>query len=166
MTLYEIHDSIHELMAELDNVDPTDDDNRIDEIEETLGHLYDKLDKKREAYVHVSRSADAHAKALRAESRRLAGRAKAMEYLSERMKLAVKEDMMKTGEARADAGIFKLRSAKSPPKVELLVPAEMLPTGLQKIAITANTNAIRQALRNGQHGEGVELKQGTHLRVS
>lgn len=162
---YEFNARVLELIAEIDSAEAQDSAELVAELEATLTELYPAIDAKRESYVHVVRSAEAQASALREESRRLAQRAHKMQTLAKRLKQVVHDDLGANGEVSAHAGIFRLRIAQSPPRVKLQVPPERLPRQFQKVSVSANTNAIRQALQDGQSVEGAELEKGTHLRI-
>ena len=172
-SLYTLNTQVQTLIEELDALEQHPEtavtlntEELMADIENTLIELFSAIDKKRESYVHVIRSTTAHAKNLRDEARHLSNRAKRMENLSEYLKHRLHDDMTASGEVRADAGIFKLRIATSPARVVLEVPAELLPKAYQKVAVTANTNALRAALKDGQQIDGAVLEQGTHLRIS
>ena len=165
LTLYQLNSEIKTLLAEIETAEAEEDTAAVAALEAALNAQFTAIDKKRESYCHVIRSVDAQAKALREESKYLALRAKHMERLSQRLKDAVHEDMASTGEVRADAGIFTLRIAASPEKVEVEVPAEFLPPQYQNVKVTPNSKALKDALKNGVDVEGCYLTQGTHLRI-
>ena len=154
MTLYELNERIAELVAEIDALDADVDADTLEGLEKELDEQFIAIDRKREQYVFVIRSADAHAEALRAEARRLSHRAKNMEGVSKRLKGRLHEDMLETGEARANVGLFTLTVAKSPVSVKLEVLPEQLPLEYQRISILSNTARIKQALKNGETIEG------------
>ena len=174
-SLYQLNHKVQELIAELDSL-ATDitslelttmkPEEIVADIEATIIETYEAIDKKREAYIHVIRNATADARALREEAKHLSTRAKRLETLATHLKDTLQFDMMGNGEVTATAGIFKLRVAKSPVRVELECPPELLPKCFQKVAVSANTNALRKALKDGDKVPGAKLHQGTHLRIS
>ena len=165
LSLYEINQQIMEIVAEIDDAESVGDDELIAELESTISELFPALDNKRESYVRVIRSSDAHASALRDESRRLARRAKNMENLSTRLKRTLHDDLATKGEVKADAGVFRLSVAQSPPKVEMSVRPEQLPIEFQIVSVSANTALLKKALQEDRNVNGVELVRGTHLRI-
>lgn len=165
MTLYELNERIAELVAEIDALDADVDADTLEGLEKELDEQFIAIDRKREQYVFVIRSADAHAEALRAEARRLSQRAKNMEGVSKQLKGRLHQDMLETGEARANAGLFTLTVAKSPVSVKLEVLPEQLPVEYQRVSILSNTARIKQALKDGETIEGASLEQNTHLRI-
>ena len=165
LSLYEINQQIMELVAEIDDAEAVGNDALIEELESTISELFPALDKKRESYVRVIRSSDAHANSLREESRRLARRAKNMENLSTRLKQTLHDDLATKGEVKADAGIFRLSVAQSPPKVQMSVRPEQLPIEFQIVSVSANTALLKKALQDDRNVNGVELVRGTHLRI-
>ena len=167
LSLYQLNARVLELVAEIDTAEASDDTETVIALEETLAELYPAIDAKRESYIHVIRSAEAQAAVLQDESRRLSHRAKAMKGLATHLKGVVLADMESNGEVTANAGIFRLRASQSPARVNLLVPAEMLPRAYQKVAVSANLNALKKALKDGHPVEGAELEtDNKHLRIS
>ena len=165
MSRYQINEQILELIVEIDAAEASENTELVAKLEASLRALYPALDKKREAYVHVIRSAAAHASALRTESNRFAKRARNMQNLSKRLKQALHDDLAENGEIRADAGVFRLAIANSPPSVKLSVAPEKLPIEFQVVSVSANTALIGKELRSGQSVEGAELVRRTHLRI-
>ena len=174
-SLYKLNEKVQELITELDSIETEQPrleiaglkpEEVIAELESTLTDLFDSIDRKREGYIHVIRGATADAQALRAEAKHLLTRAKRQEKLAEHLKASLQFDMMSKGEVTATAGVFKIRVSKSPVRVELTVEPELLPKCFQKVAVSANTNALRQALKDGDVIPGANLVQGSHLRIS
>ena len=174
-SLYQLNRQVSELIEELDALDtetaPTDivqlkPDEIIADIESTLTELFQAIEEKRSAYVHVIKNAVTDAKVMRAEAKRLVERAKRQERLAEQLKTTLMLDLTESGEIAAEAGIHRIRIAKSPQRVELDVAPELLPKAYQRISVSPNTNAIRQAIKDGQIVEGAKLTQGTHLRIT
>ena len=167
MTLYELNARILELLSTLDSMDApmSEREAMIAEIEAELTALYVQIDAKREAYVHVYKNAQAHAQALKAESRRLAGRARVMESLSSRMKSALQADLEANGEVEAQAGLFRLAIRKSPASVEVSVSPESLPAEFRRTVHEADKASLKSALQAGREVDGVELVERSHLRI-
>ena len=165
LSLYQLNERAMELVVEIEAATAEENDALVAELEATLAELTPAIDKKRESYIHVIKSSQAHAKALREESRRFAERAKQMENLATRLTDTVHQDMVDNGEVQATAGMFQLRVANSPWRVRVTVSAENLPDAYQKVSIDADTVSIREALKNGIDVEGAELTRGTHLRI-
>lgn len=165
LSLYRLHERIIEIVVDIEDAEQANDTELVDELENTLDKLFLAVDAKREATVHVIRSAEAQSKALREESRRFSDRARNMDNLVTRLKRLLLEGMQRTGEVRADAGKFNLHVAESPPSVVFRVPPEMLPAKYRKVKVLPDTAAINLDLRKGIEVEGAELHQGTHLRI-
>ena len=175
MSLYKLNAKVRELVLELDQLEYAPNTADLTELKPeeviadivcTLDELYTAIDAKRENYCKLIRSATADAKALRAEAKHLVERAKRQEALAAHLKDTLQFEMMSTGEVTSTAGLFKLRISKSPVRVELSVEPELLPKCFQKVAVSPNTNALRQALKDGDVIPGANLVQGTHLRIS
>ena len=165
LSLYALNEECMELVAEIEAATADENDALVAELEEKLGELAPAIDKKRESYIHVIRSSQAHAKGLREESRRFAERAKQMENLAKRLTDVIHEDMVDNGETRATAGMFQLRVANSPQRVQITVPVEDLPEMVQQVSYSADMGLLRDILKGGAEIEGAELVQGTHLRI-
>ena len=165
MTLYELNERIRELVADIDALDADVDIDTLKALEAELDAQFVAVDRKREQYVYVIRSAEAHAESLRSEARRLSQRAKNMEGLSKRLKSRLHEDMTSSGEVRANVGVFTLTIAKSPVSVKLEVLPEQLPLEYQRVSILSNVARIKMALKNGETIEGASLEHNTHLRI-
>ena len=174
-SLYRLNEKVRELIVELDafetetaslEVTGLKPEEVISDIVSTLDELYEQLDAKRASYCHVIRNAVADADALRTEAKHLNTRAKRLETLAAHLKDVLHYDMLSNGEVQAQAELFRLRVAKSPVRVELEIEPELLPRAYQKVAVSANTNAIRQELKDGGTVPGAKLVQGSHLRIS
>ena len=165
LSLYEFNERCRELVAEIETATADENDELIAELEATLAELTPASDKKRESYVHVIQSSQGHAAALREEASRLTSRARQMETLANRLTDALHQDLVENGEVQAQAGLFQLKIADSPPRVVLSVPAESLPESYRRVTYAANMLEIRSALKAGIEIDGAELEQRTHLRI-
>lgn len=165
LSLYQLNEKVMELVVEIEAATAAENDALIAELEATLAELVPAINKKRESYVHVIKSSQAHAKMLRDEARQLNARAKQMENLAVRLTDTLHADMQKNGEVRAQAGLFQLRIANSPPRLVLSIPSNKLPEEYTDVRIVADTLAIREALKNGIEIEGAKLVRGTHLLI-
>ena len=165
LSLYQLNAEVMEIVLSIEAAELHECDELIEDLIDELEEAQDAIAKKRESYVHVLRSAEAQANALREESTRFLARARAMENLSKRLKQALHDDLVEKGEDCADAGIFKLGIYQSPPKVVFRVPIENLPSEYKKVTVRADTSAISDTIRNGGEVEGAELDYGTHIRI-
>ena len=165
LSLYELNSRAMEIVVEIEIATAEENEELIAQLEATLAELSPAIDKKRESYVHVIRSADAHAKALRDEAKRLTDRARQMENLAKRLTHALHQDMVNNGEVKAKAGLFQLRIANNPYRVKLSIPVEALPEEYREVSYHANTQMLRDALKNGIEVDGAELTRGTHLQI-
>ncbi len=154
-----------ELVVKIEAATAEENDELVAELEATLEEVAPAIDKKRESYVHIIRTSQAHAKGLREESKRFSERAKQMENLAKRLTNVLHQDMVDNGEVKAEAGMFQLRITNSPQRVKLTIPAEELPDFLQKVSYTADLALLRDVLKGGGEIEGAERVQGTHLRI-
>ena len=72
--------------------------------------------------------------------------------------------MIQHGEKQTNAGKFRLSRRRGPSRVVLHIDAVDLPEAYQHI--TADRNALRRALSNGEAIEGVELEPTEHIRIT
>lgn len=165
LSLYQLKERVMELVVEIESAEIHQDTELIGELMDELEDATAAIDKKREAYIHVIRSAEAQANAIKEEVRRFTARMTNLQNLAKRLKTALHEDLLETGEVNAEAGIFRLQVYNSPPSVVFQVPPEMLPAKYRKVKVLPDTAAINLDLRKGIEVEGAKLHQGTHLRI-
>jgi hypothetical protein len=132
-------------------------------ISVTEGEIDDKLD----AIGRLVKSMQSLQSAIDEEAKRLAKRSKSLACRVDYLKDYVQSEMERLGWAKRQAGIFKFAITKnSQPSVVVLdlqaVPHEFDKPPKRELILSA----IRQAIETGRDVPGVELVQGTHLRVT
>ena len=163
MTLYDISD---EIQAKCNAITEAGVESpEAEELFAELDALYESREDKHESYIHLIRHCETMEKAMRNETRLFMNRARSMANLANRLKSRLMDDMKRHGEVTADAGKFTVRRQLSAIAVRLDVPPEQLPPQFQKVAVSADKSAIKDALQSGNHVDGAQLERGEHIRI-
>lgn len=150
-------DTIEAIIHDIIDAQIAGDEDEIQTLMEKLDALYSERSEKYEGCIHVIRNAQAEATALRT-------RASALTKLAKQLRETLLNDMIQHGEKQTNAGEFRVRRQKGPPRVVLHIDAVDLPEEYQHI--TADKNALSRALRAGGAIEGVELEPTEHIRIT
>lgn len=165
MSLYAIQNEITDIVdAILDGGDAE----AQQALEAHLAGLDAALEEKADDYAALIQHLVARADARRVEAQRMRDLAATDEALADRLKARLKEAMETTGRTKLDTARFRLSVAGNGGKQPLSVTcdATTLPKELTTVTVTANKDAIRQALENGATIAGCELlPRGTSLRI-
>ena len=165
MSLYAIQNEITDIVdAILDGGDAE----AQQALETHLAGLDAALEEKADHYAALIQHLTARADARRVEAQRMRDLAATDEALADRLKARLKEAMETTGRTKIDTARFRLSVAGNGGKQPLSVTcdATTLPKELTTVTVTANKDAIRQALENGASIAGCELlPRGTSLRI-
>lgn len=171
-TLYEISE---EILARLQDVDATNNNN-VEPSAEDIDHAASltaeldewnaRLDGKLEGCCKVVMNLNALEESLRKESQRFAQRATTTANRVRWLKEYMKRSLERIGKDKFTAGLFDLRIQKSPMSVEIkdegLVPEEYR----LRVELHFNkTEIARHVQATGEIQPGVEVRQGTHLRI-
>ena len=160
MKLYELTQNYRNLQELLD-----DETIPQDEILKALNGLEGQFDEKAENIVKVMKSIDADVKGLKDEEKRLSDRRKSLENRSINLKAYLTDSMRAIGKEKIKGNIFTLAFQKNPPSVDILdwrlIDNEYL---IPQIP-TVDKKRVLIDLKNGVRVDGVELKQGTSLRI-
>lgn len=170
-TLFEIRDDLNALAAVLaecgGDVSEADAEAAIDAwLLETEGAMKDKLD----GYGALIREVDARSAARKAEAQRLAALAGSDAATVERLKARLLWFLTDQGLEKVETARFRFSVVNNGGKVplRLLVPPENLPGEYQieKVSVTADNEAIREALEAGTVLEFAQLgERGKGLRI-
>lgn len=123
-----------------------------------------------DGYVGFIKDREAYAAACKAAEDQLAAKRKVAERAIERLKAHAKAVMDLQGKTELKGTIWRLAIQKNggKPPLKLAVEPEQLPRHYQTIAVSANTDALREALAAGDE-EAAQLAAlqpvGTHLRI-
>ena len=169
-TLFEISEDLEALYAKLEALggDVSDPD-----VEAAIDAWFDELSEARDVkldnYAALIGELEARAKVRREEARRLADRARRDEeqakYLKNRLVLFFEQHDLKTVETPR----YRLTMAQAGGKLPVLLKADpdQLPEAYQRIKISADLDALREALERGEALAFAELgERSRYLRIS
>lgn len=130
------------------------------------GELKDKLAGCCQARAELTILRDGYA----AEEKRIAGRRKALERQVDWLENYMREAMQTVGETTdsdpIEAGTFKLKLVRNPPKLEIfdpnLIPEDYDALPERKI----NNESVKKALKEGVQVPGAQIVQGIRLKIS
>ncbi len=139
------------------------------EIDEWFARLGRERDQKLDNYAALIRELEERAKARREEARRLSDRsrrnAEHAAYLKQRLVLFFQEHHLKTIETRRYRLTVQRSGGKAP--VVLKTDPEALPEAFQRWKVSADLDAIREALESGADFDFAELGERSHyVRIS
>ena len=169
-TLFEIS---NDLLQFYDRLEALGGDVTSPEVEQALDGWFAQLSHERDVkldnYAALIRELAARAKTRKEEARRLADRAKRdaehAAYLKQRLLLFFQDHRLKTVETRRYRLTLQRSGGKTP--VVLKADPEELPTEFQRWKVSADLDAIREALEDGAEVDFAELgERRQFLRIS
>lgn len=159
--LYEIVD---DLRAFLDTAEGLEDEQAY---KDTLEALTGELDDKVEQWCKAIKNLEGERDATKAEADRLAARTKSIDNNIDRMKDTLKMYLDAAGLKKA-GGVIGAKIVKNGGKAPLIIDVEpiALPFDFQKVTISANNEAIRDALEHGKEIPGAHIgERGEHIKI-
>lgn len=160
-TLYDITGRALELMSMAE-----DEDIEEEVYRDTLEAIEGEFDDKIETYCKVIKNIEADAKAVGEEVKRLQGKKKTLENHVERMKRTVYEAMRAVGKTSAGGKILKADIRTNGGVRPLIVDESLLPDEFKKVSYSADNDAIRKALDEGNELEFAHYgERGESLRI-
>lgn len=167
MSILDLHhgSQILELWAEktIDQFGELDPDlDRL--LEELEGRIEDKV----ESYCRIIREMELTAKARSEEAVRIRDLSERDACAAKQMKHRLQYFFALQGVKKIDTKTFRVSVCANGghQPMEITIPPEELPLQFQKVTISANADAIREALNSGGSLAGVTLKaRGEHLRI-
>lgn len=162
MSLYEINKNYAELFDKFENEEITQE-----ELQETGNMLAVELKNKSRNIIAYEKSIELAIDAYKEEEKRIVERRKTLENKLERYKEYVKNNMEDMGLQKIETPLGILSVCKVPASLEVydekLIPDEYKK---EKVTISIDKNAIKEALKNGQEVQGVKLVEDkTSLRI-
>ena len=148
--LYEI---VNDLQAFIEQNEGLEDEQAY---KDTLEGLQGEFDDKVEQWCKAEKNIEAERDAVKAEVDRLTARLKALDNQTDRMKRTLMEYMN------------TLKIAKNGGKAPLIIDVDpiALPFDFQKVTISANNEAIRDALEHGKEIPGARIgERGEHIKI-
>ncbi len=169
-TLFDIS---QDLLAFYDRLEALGGDVSSPEVEQEIDAWFERLgrerDQKLDNYAALISELEARAEARKQEARRLTERARRnaehAAYLKQRLLLFFQEHHLKTVETRRYRLTMQRSGGKAP--VLLKAEAEALPEAYQRWKVSADLDAIREALEGGALLDFAELgERGYFVRIS
>lgn len=163
MTLYELTDDYLTLLSMVDDPD-VDEQTLLDTMEGIKGELEDKA----VGYAKVMKNMEAEAAGLKAEIDRLTSRKRAIDNNVARMKTALQQSMILTGQTDIKTDLFSFKIQKNPAAV--VMDEQYIENIPEKFLTyhepTVNRAAIKDALKAGENLDGIaHLEQSESLRI-
>lgn len=171
-TLYEISEEILQRLQDVDVANNNNSEHSAEDVDHAasltaeLDEWRNRLDNKLEGCCKVVMNLIALEENLRKESLRFAQRATTTANRVRWLKEYMKRSLEKIGKDKFTAGLFDLRIQKNPISVEIkdegLVPEEYR----LRVELHFNkTEIARHVQATGEIPPGIEVRQGTHLRI-
>lgn len=169
-TLFAISDDLQALYDRLDDLDGAVDAPEAEaELDTWFDTLHDERDQKIDNYAALITELEARAAARKEEAKRLRDRGRRdadhAQYLKDRLVRFLQDHDLKTVETPR----YRLTAARSGGKLPVIVHAdpESLPPAYQRVKVSADLDALREALERGEAAEYAELgERSTYLRIS
>lgn len=104
---------------------------------------------------------------FKAEEKRLATIRKQMENKAERLQEYIKQSMVQLGIDEVHTGTFNIKLSPSVGSLEI-TDANSIPNKFKEIVqtITVDKNAVKSAIKSGEHVPGAEIRDGWTLRIT
>jgi len=165
MRLYEIA-AEWERLADIAFSNVDDDGEMPQDIVAEMNAVEASFDAKLSACCRVVRNLEAAADACDTEAKRLKARKDVYNNNADRLKSYMKDVLERLGERKREIdGIFTVSINNNPPSVAVL-DLDLVPSEFDKVFERAvELSRIKEALKAGVVVPGVELRNGTHLRI-
>ena len=160
MKLYEISDIYQQAIG---RALETEDD--AEALTRELEVITDSFAVKSEAVIGFMRGVEAEAAAFKAESARLADRAKSLQNNADRLKGYLETEFRRLGLPELMAGLNTLKFHPNPWAVEVSVEPESLPAKYQRVKVEADRTAIKADLQAGVDVPGCRLIQSERFVI-
>lgn len=161
---------LYEIVGELQDFINTNEGLEDEQAyKDTLEALQGELDDKVSQWARCIKNMEAEKTAVKEEADRLAKRAKTIDSQITHMKDTLLMFLKAAGRDKAGDAVIKASIAKNGGKAPLIVDyinAEDLPQEFQKVTVTANNDAIRDALEHGIELDWARIgERGEHINI-
>ncbi len=148
MTLYDLTDQMAALLAKMEELPPEDPEERElweTALNDTMAMLLEDFADKADDYGRVMKQLQADAEAVKTEKMRLAKRQQAIENNIDRMREAIKQSMLITGQKKIKTDLFSFGVS---PRLALVIDKEdEIPDDLLRIKVEPDKAAIKAFLK-------------------
>ena len=164
MNLYEINQALAERLTQLGELlesGETPSQSMIDELLDLKGDLTDKLIN----YGKFIKNTKSDIDSLDSEIKRLTAKKRALQNRTDILKENMCVAMLANDIDKIDDPIMPIRLQNSPQSLQLTISPDKLPSEFQAIEISAKTQQIKNALKDGVKIHGAQLVQLKHIRI-
>lgn len=164
MNLYEINQALAERLTQLGELlenGETPSQSMIDELLDLKGDLTDKLIN----YGKFIKNTKSDIDSLDSEIKRLTAKKRALQNRTDILKENMCVAMLANDIDKIDDPIMPIRLQNSPKSLQLTISPDKLPPEFQAIEISAKTQQIKNALKDGVKIHGAQLVQLKHIRI-
>ena len=164
MNLYEINQALAERLTQLGELlenGETPSQSMIDELLDLKGDLTDKLIN----YGKFIKNTQSDIDSLDSEIKRLTAKKRALQNRTDILKENMCVAMLANDIDKIDDPIMPIRLQNSPQSLQLTISPDKLPPEFQAIEISAKTQQIKNALKDGVKIHGAQLVQLKHIRI-
>ena len=161
MRLYEITQDIAELEELINNEELTED-----EVIEVKTMIESVLNEKAEQIAYVIKNKESDIKAIKEEEKRLKEKRKSVEKSAERLKAYVLENLLMLDKKKIKTSVGDIAIRKSQ-AVEVSTDVNVLDDRFKRVKTTveADKTALKEAIKNGEVVDGVEIVENYSLNV-
>ncbi len=164
MNLYEIDQALSENMTKLGEMLENGETPSQVMIDELLG-LQEDLQNKLVNYGKFIKNTQSDIDGLDNEIKRLTAKKRALQNQTDVLKANMQMAMERHGIDKINDPIMPVRLQNSPKSLQLTISPDKLPPEFQAIEISAKTQQIKNALKDGIKITGAQLVQHKHLRI-
>lgn len=161
MRLYEITQDIAELEELINNEELSEE-----EITEVKSIIESVLNEKAEQIAYVIKNKESDIKAIKEEEKRLKEKRKSVEKSAERLKSYVLENLLMLDKKKIKTSVGDIAIRKSQ-AVEINTDVNVLDDRFKRVKTTveADKTALKEAIKNGEVVDGVEIVENYSLNV-
>ena len=159
-SLYELSKDYEELQAMLE-VAETDED--MEAIQNTLDMLDCSIDEKIENTAMFIHNIKGDIQAFKDEAKRMQGKAKTLENMTERLKSNIDHVMKKNQLTEKKVGLFKCYYKES--EIVEVDDLDALPDEFRRVTIAADKVAIKKAIKAEQEVAGARIEKHLNLQI-
>lgn len=163
MNIYELNQAFNNLQEVLEN---TEEQDVKELIKKSMEEVQEQTTTKIENLIKYIKNLEAEAVAIAEERKRLQSREKTLDNKITGAKEYLKDITSQSEAKKIKAGIFNVSIRKNASSINV-VNLEVIPAKYKNTVTTvaADKKAIKEALKNGEVVEGVELKQSESLII-
>lgn len=152
MKLYEITGQLNELLSM--------EDIPREQIEETINLIQEDFSEKAESVAAFIKELEADESGMKSEIDRLSERKRVLSAKIDNLKDYLRQNMIATGTDKIKGRLFSISLGKPMQVLDVFIPVESLPEQFQAVKVSADSAAIKAALKSGAEIKGCALTDG------